>query len=127
NQRGGCRAKKQPGRCVTMNTVTAFKSVEERLRRARGEYDVDVFAFYIGNDPFCPAYLHCLKAPGANYPEATSHYRLKPIDKTWGEPIDNMRGGFLKFQRDALDLSFRNGNSPEVEALLKKDPDKNKI
>lgn len=110
-----------------MNTVTTFKSVEERLEQARREYDVDVFAFFVGNDPFCPAYLSCLTAPGANYPEATSHYLLKPIVKTWGEPIDNMRGGLFKFQRNALDLSFRNGNSPEVEELLKKDSDKNKI
>jgi GAF domain-containing protein len=100
--------------------------LEKRLELARHQYAVDVFAFYVAKDPFCPSFLRCWATAGARYPEAASHYRLKPI-QTRGKPIDNMEGVLCEFYPNAKDPTSRNGNSPEVEELLKNDPTNNKL
>jgi GAF domain-containing protein len=93
----------------------AVRRVRERLEQARSQYNVDVFAFYIGNDPFMPSFLRCLAAPGAEFPDATSHFRLKPFPND-----ENSR-----FIPDTRTDSLRNRDGETAARLIRRDPARN--
>jgi putative methionine-R-sulfoxide reductase with GAF domain len=95
----------------------AIGRVHERLEQARVRHNVDVFAFYIGNDPFMPSFLRCLAAPGAAFEEATSHFRLKPF------PDD----GTFCFVPDTRADSLGNRDGEAASRLIQRNRERNLV
>ena len=85
--------------------------IERDLERVRVDVGADVLAFYLACDPFLPNDLRCLAAPGAVYPEACSHFRLRPLAS------EERR---IRFFPRAEDDPLCSGNDPRVEELIRK-------
>jgi putative methionine-R-sulfoxide reductase with GAF domain len=88
--------------------------IEYDLEKVRDEVGADILAFYLAGDPFLPNNLRCLAAPGAVYPEACSHFRLRP------HAAEEPR---IRFFPQARDDGLRSGNDPRVEELIRKRQD----
>jgi GAF domain-containing protein len=94
-----------------------IRRVQERLEQARSQYNVDVFALYVGTDPFMPSFLRCLAAPGAEFKEAASHFWLQPF------PDDED----CRFVPDTSADSLRNRDGEVAARLIQRDPERNLV
>jgi len=95
----------------------AIHRVRERLEQARSQYQVDVLAFFIGDDPFMPSFLRCLAAPGADVEEAASHFCLKPFP-------DGCGSGFVP---DTATDPLRDGDGEVAARLIQRDRTRNLV
>jgi len=73
---------RDPGKWLNVNQL--ISSLQTQVEALRERVAADVLALYVACDPFVPNYLACLAAPGADFPEACSHF-LQPWDSI--EPI----------------------------------------
>ncbi len=95
----------------------AISQVHERLEQARVQHHVDVFAFFVGHDPFMPSFLRCLAAPGAAFEEATSHFRLKPFTED----------GNFRFVPDTRTDSLRSRDGELASRLIQRNRERNLV
>jgi hypothetical protein len=93
-----------PGWGETRNQIQGFARDLDSLRQ---QTQADVLAFYLACDPFVTTYLRCLVAQGADYPEACSHFRLRPLDNL----------GPSAFYPDATKDPLRSGQEDDARVL----------